>query len=654
MDVCECLLIRSHVLAGGGEGLSTFTVANITWPRDLLPGAISGSARVVSVEYLNAPTGALTPPMHVLQQLFFTALPRIGVGTLRPVVWIGHSMGGLHIKNLLVRAMLIANDTVSTSAHDREFARAMIRNTLGIIFLGTPHSCADPVTVVFKVRSALVAFFLLFQVPALIIIGRSTGWHDDWPCRLAHLASVIISAVSGYMWSLYIGAYHKMSCPTAVSISDILLMAAALSVVAGVHISVAKFSQHLRLRVVRELSVVCALVLPSVCSAVVIKSVGSCAVDAFAVPVVAMASVAFLTAGIVIPRRPAGHYNCDVPLTLLQTTWLLLFVQGTILVLAHSLNHVFWSFLFATIMWFYALCLLLCRPTLPPARPEPTSSASPAARLDNQLPAPALQAAESSPGSPSSLSSPSPSTSSPSSPASLAATEVKTTGASAPPTSTEGQLDDSAALPSSPALPVSPASDSKRAAPSSPPASTPVPAPLDVSFAHAILSPIHHRAKNTFMNPGMIEHVLVGAVLILLAIIAHFGAPSRSTWELSNPEVFSDLQTEFDKLQTRLRHVKQEIPMLSLREEIPTDSIPIVGHKLTFFIVPEKCQQWLERDGNPARDSTINLHTAVGKDHMTICKFSSNADSTFVQRLSFINDQISKPPTVRNITLFRA
>lgn len=52
-----------------------------------------------------------------------------GVGNSRPVVWIGHSMGGLLTKLILLKSL------DSNEPHLQQMAM----NTKGIVFLGTPH-----------------------------------------------------------------------------------------------------------------------------------------------------------------------------------------------------------------------------------------------------------------------------------------------------------------------------------------------------------------------------------------------------------------------------------------------------------------------------------------------------------------------------------
>lgn len=57
------------------------------------------------------------------------SLAASGLGQDRPIIWVGHSMGGLLVKEMIVQAW---ND-------DNEDVRKLALNTRGILFLGTPH-----------------------------------------------------------------------------------------------------------------------------------------------------------------------------------------------------------------------------------------------------------------------------------------------------------------------------------------------------------------------------------------------------------------------------------------------------------------------------------------------------------------------------------
>lgn len=57
------------------------------------------------------------------------ALSASNVGQNRPIVWVGHSMGGLVAKSILVQSLSSAEKS----------KRAIAENTRAILFLGTPH-----------------------------------------------------------------------------------------------------------------------------------------------------------------------------------------------------------------------------------------------------------------------------------------------------------------------------------------------------------------------------------------------------------------------------------------------------------------------------------------------------------------------------------
>lgn len=57
------------------------------------------------------------------------SLAASGLGQDRPIVWVGHSMGGLLVKEIIVQAMNDPNDDI----------KKLALNTRGILFLGTPH-----------------------------------------------------------------------------------------------------------------------------------------------------------------------------------------------------------------------------------------------------------------------------------------------------------------------------------------------------------------------------------------------------------------------------------------------------------------------------------------------------------------------------------
>lgn len=68
--------------------------------------------------------------LHVRSQEMLDSLSVSNVGRDGPVIWIGHSMGGLVVKSILVQSL--------DSTDPRK--RAIAENTRAIMFLGTPHN----------------------------------------------------------------------------------------------------------------------------------------------------------------------------------------------------------------------------------------------------------------------------------------------------------------------------------------------------------------------------------------------------------------------------------------------------------------------------------------------------------------------------------
>eukprot|EP01134_Creolimax_fragrantissima_P005235 CFRG5235T1 len=109
----------------------------LSWPRDWLPDAFPTS-RVISVEYDTQLTDweAICPTLPATQRarrlkkrakVLLKKLRKAGIGD-RPVVWVTHSMGGLLAKSVLVES----------SGHNNILSD-VANNTIGIVFLATPH-----------------------------------------------------------------------------------------------------------------------------------------------------------------------------------------------------------------------------------------------------------------------------------------------------------------------------------------------------------------------------------------------------------------------------------------------------------------------------------------------------------------------------------
>lgn len=67
--------------------------------------------------------------LHDRSEELLHALSASNVGRDRPVIWVGHSMGGLVAKSIIVQSL----------SHTDKNKRAIAENTRAILFLGTPH-----------------------------------------------------------------------------------------------------------------------------------------------------------------------------------------------------------------------------------------------------------------------------------------------------------------------------------------------------------------------------------------------------------------------------------------------------------------------------------------------------------------------------------
>ena len=131
-----------------GNGLGTWEKKDTVWPRDLLPKAVP-AARVITWNYdadimrFFNKTGQNTILKHAENFLLDLAGERAeedGIEPDRPIIFVGHSLGGLVIK----QALITAREHEHTMSEDDDYAK-IIRNTVGIIFLGTPHKGSDQV-----------------------------------------------------------------------------------------------------------------------------------------------------------------------------------------------------------------------------------------------------------------------------------------------------------------------------------------------------------------------------------------------------------------------------------------------------------------------------------------------------------------------------
>ncbi|KAK3331711.1 hypothetical protein B0T19DRAFT_85724 [Cercophora scortea] len=130
-----------------GDPVKTWTsdqsgsATNRCWPRDFLPKDIP-NARVISwgydadVAHLISAASSKSIYGHAKTLLEDLARQRRrNTGTPRPILWVGHSLGGLVIKEAIFRA--------STNANRHADLGEIFTATIGVVFMGTPHRGSD-------------------------------------------------------------------------------------------------------------------------------------------------------------------------------------------------------------------------------------------------------------------------------------------------------------------------------------------------------------------------------------------------------------------------------------------------------------------------------------------------------------------------------
>jgi len=143
------------------------------WPRDWL-AEDAGHVRVLGCDfdsYLSqwggsCPTQSFTQSLEERSEDMLNKLREAGVGT-RPVIFVGHSMGGLIIKKMLA----------SAQESDDEAAKKLSENTKGVVFYSTPHEGSH----VASLNSIIKYFFfpsvevqeLEMNNPALLSLNQS-------------------------------------------------------------------------------------------------------------------------------------------------------------------------------------------------------------------------------------------------------------------------------------------------------------------------------------------------------------------------------------------------------------------------------------------------------------------------------------------------
>ncbi|KAK4465805.1 hypothetical protein QBC42DRAFT_332991 [Cladorrhinum samala] len=136
---CNLDVVFVHGLRG--HPIDTWSVDNVCWPRDLLKDDFP-DARIISYGYDanidNLGSNASQNGIFGHCQNLAARLAHLRYSAPdRPIIWIGHSLGGLVIKDAII----------STNGHHlnerfEDYGR-LYSSTIGVIFFGTPHSGSD-------------------------------------------------------------------------------------------------------------------------------------------------------------------------------------------------------------------------------------------------------------------------------------------------------------------------------------------------------------------------------------------------------------------------------------------------------------------------------------------------------------------------------
>ncbi|KAG9840443.1 hypothetical protein KCU98_g9245, partial [Aureobasidium melanogenum] len=120
-----------------GHRINTWSSNNTCWPKDLLPEDIK-DARILTFGYDAQVAGFLSTTSqasifaHAEKLLDNLKNARRGFET-RPIIFIGHSLGGIIIKDALIRSFECKHSTQDVRLG------AIFNATIGVIFMATPH-----------------------------------------------------------------------------------------------------------------------------------------------------------------------------------------------------------------------------------------------------------------------------------------------------------------------------------------------------------------------------------------------------------------------------------------------------------------------------------------------------------------------------------
>ncbi|KAG4432473.1 hypothetical protein IFR05_012039 [Cadophora sp. M221] len=145
-----------------GDAIQTWTKDDVCWPRDLLPQDIA-NARIMTWGYDSKIARATSFSSqasifgHCENLLFDLDIVRRGLSVPRPLIFVGHSLGGLVIKQagyIFLRGIEWFQGTdsgIKTLIRSSEYLKneqnprlgAIIESTAGVVFIATPHNGSE-------------------------------------------------------------------------------------------------------------------------------------------------------------------------------------------------------------------------------------------------------------------------------------------------------------------------------------------------------------------------------------------------------------------------------------------------------------------------------------------------------------------------------
>lgn len=141
----EADVVLIHGLRGHAE--KTWSKGDICWPRDFLKKDLP-NVRIISWGY---DSSVLKPIKASSQASIFSHAENLlhdicrirnsWKAEIRPIIFVGHSLGGLVIKEALIRA----SEYLSNNQHFD--LGALYSCTKGVVFLGTPHRGSGKATI---------------------------------------------------------------------------------------------------------------------------------------------------------------------------------------------------------------------------------------------------------------------------------------------------------------------------------------------------------------------------------------------------------------------------------------------------------------------------------------------------------------------------